>query len=92
MAIIGFIIFGLVVGAVARLIIPGRQDISLLMTLVLGVLGSLIGGVVANALGTGDMWELNILGSIVAFISAAILILIGERTGILSGGNRRHHV
>jgi uncharacterized membrane protein YeaQ/YmgE (transglycosylase-associated protein family) len=91
-AIIGFIIFGLVVGAVARLIIPGRQDISLLMTLVLGVLGSLIGGVVANALGTGDMWELNILGSIVAFISAAILILIGERTGILSGGNRRHHV
>ena len=84
--------FGLIVGAVARLLIPGRQDISLLMTLVLGVLGSLIGGVVANALGTGDMWELNILGSIVAFISAAILILIGERTGILSGGDRHHHV
>jgi uncharacterized membrane protein YeaQ/YmgE (transglycosylase-associated protein family) len=91
-AIIGFIIFGLIVGAVARLIIPGRQDISIVMTLVLGVLGSLIGGVVANALGTGDMWELNILGSIVAFISAAALILIGERTGVLGGGNRRHHV
>ena len=92
MAIIGFIIFGLVVGAVARLIIPGHQDISLVMTLVLGVLGSLIGGVVANALGTGDMWELNILGSIVAFISAAALILIGERTGLLGGGNRRHQI
>ena len=92
MAIIGFIIFGLVVGAVARLIIPGHQDISLVMTLVLGVLGSLIGGVVANALGTGDMWELNVLGSIVAFISAAALILIGERTGLLSGGNRRHQI
>jgi uncharacterized membrane protein YeaQ/YmgE (transglycosylase-associated protein family) len=91
-AIIGFIIFGLIVGAVARLIIPGRQDISIVMTLVLGVLGSLIGGVVANALGTGDMWELNVLGSIVAFISAAALILIGERTGVLGGGNRRHHV
>jgi len=91
-AIIGFIIFGLVVGAVARLIIPGHQDISLVMTLVLGVLGSLIGGVVANALGTGDMWELNVLGSIVAFISAAALILIGERTGLLSGGNRRHQI
>jgi uncharacterized membrane protein YeaQ/YmgE (transglycosylase-associated protein family) len=91
-AIIGFIVFGLVVGAVARLIIPGHQDISLVMTLVLGVIGSLIGGVVANALGTGDMWELNILGSIVAFISAAVLILIGERTGLLGGGDRRHHI
>ena len=90
MAIIGFIVFGLVVGAVARLIIPGRQDISLLMTLVLGVLGSLIGGVIANALGTGDMWELNILGSIAAFISAAVLIIIGERTGLLGGGDRHH--
>jgi uncharacterized membrane protein YeaQ/YmgE (transglycosylase-associated protein family) len=91
-AIIGFIVFGLVVGAVARLLIPGRQDISLVMTLVLGVLGSLIGGVVANALGTGDMWEFNILGSIVAFISAAVLIVIGERTGLLGGGDGRHHI
>ena len=92
MAIIGFIVFGLVVGAIARLIIPGHQDISLVMTLVLGVIGSLIGGVVANALGTGDMWELNVLGSIVAFIAAAALILIGERTGMLGGSNRRHNI
>ena len=49
MAIIGFLVFGLVVGAVARLIKPGRQHLSILMTLLLGVVGSIIGGVVASA-------------------------------------------
>jgi uncharacterized membrane protein YeaQ/YmgE (transglycosylase-associated protein family) len=44
------------------------------MTLALGCIGSVIGGVVANALGTGDIFELNILGAIVAFISAAVLV------------------
>lgn len=74
MAIIGFIVFGMVVGVLARLIVPGRQHISLLLTLGLGCVGSLVGGVVANALGTGDMWELNLLGSIVAIASAAALV------------------
>jgi uncharacterized membrane protein YeaQ/YmgE (transglycosylase-associated protein family) len=54
--------FGLIVGIVARLVVPGRQHLSLGMTLVLGLVGSVIGGVVANALGTGDIFELNVLG------------------------------
>lgn len=74
MAVIGFIVFGLVVGALARLIVPGRQRISLLMTLALGCVGSLIGGIVANLLGTGDVWELNFLGAVVAIIAAAVLV------------------
>jgi len=73
-AILGFILFGLVVGIIARLIVPGHQRIGLLMTAALGIIGSLIGGIVANALGTGDMFELNIIGSIVAIISAAVLV------------------
>jgi uncharacterized membrane protein YeaQ/YmgE (transglycosylase-associated protein family) len=74
MAVIGFIVFGLVVGVIARLLVPGHQRIGLLMTLALGCVGSVIGGVVANALGTGDMWELNFLGAVVAIISAAVLV------------------
>jgi len=77
-AIIGFLVFGLVVGALARLIKPGRQRLSLLMTLLLGVVGSLIGGVVATALGTGSFTELNILGAIVAIIAAVLLIGVFE--------------
>lgn len=82
-AVIGFIVFGLVVGAVARLIIPGRQHLSIWMTLLLGLIGSVVGGVVANALGTGDLFELNILGSLVAIAAAVVLIVAGERLGLL---------
>jgi len=78
MAIIGFLVFGLIVGALARLIKPGKQRLSLLMTLVLGCVGSLIGGVVAQALGTGTFTELNILGAIVAIIAAVLLIGVAE--------------
>ena len=77
-AIIGFLVFGLVVGALARLFKPGKQHLSLLMTLLLGVVGSLIGGVVATALGTGSFTELNILGAIVAIIAAVLLIGVFE--------------
>lgn len=78
MGIIGFLVFGLVVGAVARLIKPGRQNLSLVATLLLGVVGSVIGGVVANTLGTGTIMELNILGSIVAIIAAVLLVGVAE--------------
>lgn len=78
MAIIGFLVFGLVVGALARLFKPGRQNLGILGTLVLGVLGSIIGGIVASALGTGDIFELNILGSIVAIVAAFLLIGVVE--------------
>jgi uncharacterized membrane protein YeaQ/YmgE (transglycosylase-associated protein family) len=85
MSIIAFLVFGLVIGAVARLIKPGKQNLSVLATLALGVVGALIGGVVATALGTGNFGELNILGTIVAIIAAVLLIGVAEG---ISGGRR----
>ena len=82
MGIIGFLVFGLFVGFLARLIVPGRQKLGMGMTLLLGVIGSLVGGVVATALGTGDFGELNILGSIVAIIASVFLVVVGSRLGI----------
>jgi uncharacterized membrane protein YeaQ/YmgE (transglycosylase-associated protein family) len=78
MGIIGFLVFGLVVGAIARLIKPGKQNLSILATLGLGVVGSLIGGVVAKFFGTGTFFELNILGAIVAIVAAVLLIGVAE--------------
>jgi uncharacterized membrane protein YeaQ/YmgE (transglycosylase-associated protein family) len=75
---IGFLVAGLVIGALARLIKPGRQHLSILATLLLGLVGSVIGGVVANALGTGDIFELNVLGFVVAVIAAVLLIGVAE--------------
>jgi len=81
--VIGFIIAGLIIGALARLIKPGKQDLGLLATLLLGVVGSVIGGVVASLLGTGNIWELNVLGFVVAVVAA--LALVGVAEGITSG-------
>lgn len=86
---IGFVVFGLVVGAIARLVVPGRQHLSLGMTLVLGLVGSVVGGVVANAIGTGDVFELNVIGSLVAIAAAVLLIIAGDRLGVLTRRSRR---
>lgn len=75
---IGFIVAGLVIGALARLIKPGKQNLSLLATLLLGLAGSVIGGVVASLLGTGDIFELNFLGFIVAVIASVLLVGTAE--------------
>ncbi len=85
---IGFLVFGLIVGAVARLLVPGRQHLSVWMTLLLGLIGSVVGGVVANALGTGDIFELNFLGSVVAIAAAVVLIVAGDRLGVLTKRSR----
>lgn len=75
---IGFIVAGLIIGALARLIKPGKQNLSILMTLVLGLVGSIIGGTIANVLGSGSIWELNFLGFVLAVVAAVLLIGVAE--------------
>ena len=48
--VIGLVISGLILGALGRLIVPGRQRMSVLMTILVGVGGSLLGGLVGNVL------------------------------------------
>jgi uncharacterized membrane protein YeaQ/YmgE (transglycosylase-associated protein family) len=75
---IGFLVAGLVIGALARLLKPGKQSLSLLATLGLGLVGSLIGGVIAQFFGTGSIWELNILGFTLAVIASVLLVGTAE--------------
>ena len=86
---IGFLIFGLFVGFIARLILPGRQPIGFLMTMLLGAIGSIIGGTIANALRSGSIWELNVVGAICAVAASVIVLAIAERAGLTQGKRSR---
>ena len=86
---IGFIVAGLVIGALARLLLPGRQKIGLLWTLLLGLAGSVIGGTIANLIGTGDVMELNVIGFAVAVLSAIGLLVAAERAGLGQAPDRK---
>jgi uncharacterized membrane protein YeaQ/YmgE (transglycosylase-associated protein family) len=82
---IGFLVFGLVVGVLARILKPGKQNLSLLATLGLGIVGSLIGGTIAWLIGTGSIWELDFLGTVFAVIAAVLLVGTAEA---ITGGNK----
>jgi uncharacterized membrane protein YeaQ/YmgE (transglycosylase-associated protein family) len=89
--IIGLILIGIVIGLLARLVIPGRQKIGLLWTMALGVAGAIIGGLIASALGLGEITELNVGGFLIAVAVSAGLLAVGEAAtgGRLGEGRRR---
>ena len=91
MGIISWVIFGLVVGLLARLLLPGRQKIGILLTIVLGVAGALIGGFVATELlGIADADEFDIGSFLIAVATSVGLLAVAERLGL--GGDRRREV
>ena len=86
---IGFLVAGLIIGLLARLILPGRQKIGLPLTLLLGVLGSVIGGTIANLIDTGDVFELNVIGFVSAVVASVALLAVAESAGIGAGKDNK---
>lgn len=75
--IISAIILGLIIGAVARLLMPGKQDISIVMTIVIGIIASLVANFICYQLfgysGNGGIrWIPDIVGVVVAIICIGI--------------------
>lgn len=77
MFIIGFIIVGLIAGAVARLLVPGRDALGIVGTILLGMVGSLIGGFLGYLLhkepGEHIFQTAGIIGSIVGAVIALLI-------------------
>ena len=80
MDLIYWLVVGLVAGALARLVIPGRDPMGWLGTLVLGLVGALIGGFLFSLLGDNDG-----IGLIGAFVGAVIALLVYRKIGAGSG-------
>jgi uncharacterized membrane protein YeaQ/YmgE (transglycosylase-associated protein family) len=75
--IVGAIFIGLIVGALARLILPGRQNIGVIMTILLGAIGSFIGSWVTYRLVyTPDQGRFELTAFLVGIIVAVVLIAI----------------
>ncbi len=74
MGILSWIVFGLIAGAVAKFLHPGNDPGGFLVTIIIGVLGAVVGGFIASALGLGTVDGFN-LGSLGIAILGAILLL-----------------
>jgi uncharacterized membrane protein YeaQ/YmgE (transglycosylase-associated protein family) len=79
MGIIGWIVFGLIVGAIAKLVMPGRDPGGIIVTMLLGVVGALLGGFVGRAMGLygpeeGAGWLMSIVGAIVVLMIYRLLV------------------
>jgi len=78
MGIIGWIIIGLIAGAVARWLMPGPDPMGWLGTIVLGIVGSLIGGTLLNLLSGGGL-ELSAAGILGSILGALIALYVWRR-------------
>ncbi len=79
-AIITAIVFGIIVGALGRLVLPGKQNISIAATLVIGIIAALLGTFVAYLLGVNHTNGINWIQHILQIAFAAIGIIVYERT------------
>jgi uncharacterized membrane protein YeaQ/YmgE (transglycosylase-associated protein family) len=80
MGIIGWIVLGLLVGAIARALVPGRHGPGgCIGTTAIGILGALIGGLIASALGIGHIGHFFDLGTWLIAIGGSVLLLLVVR-------------
>jgi uncharacterized membrane protein YeaQ/YmgE (transglycosylase-associated protein family) len=76
MGILSWIIFGLIAGAVAKLIMPGRDPGGFIITIILGILGAVVGGWIGTTLGFGTVTGFNLGSFGVAIVGALVLLAI----------------
>ena len=80
--ILGLIVFGAVIGVLARIVLPGRQHISLVITVILGILGALIGYWLWGLIGEGDTRGIDWIRWFISIAAAALLVVAyGAMTG-----------
>lgn len=87
--VLWYLLVGAVIGVVARLVVPGRNPIGMFLTILVGIAGAIVGGVIATSLGAG-----NVVAFILAVVIAAVAVaaLTGARTRRWGGWRTRRRV
>ena len=86
MGILGWILFGLIVGALAKLVMPGRDPGGIIVTMLLGIAGAVLGGFIGRAMGLYGEGEAA--GFVMSFLGAVALlalyrVMIGRRRRVI---------
>jgi uncharacterized membrane protein YeaQ/YmgE (transglycosylase-associated protein family) len=87
MGIIGWVVLGLVAGAIAKAILPGDDPGGIIVTILIGIVGAIVGGFIASALDIGDLDEFFDIGTWLIAIGGSLLLLVlyrlvvGRRAG-----------
>ena len=76
MGILSWIILGLVAGALAKLILPGKDPGGIIVTMIIGIVGAVIGGFIGTQLGIGNVSGLDIRSLAIAIGGAIILLVV----------------
>jgi uncharacterized membrane protein YeaQ/YmgE (transglycosylase-associated protein family) len=89
-AIVSWAVWGLFVGIIARLLLPGRRRLGLMLTIVLGIVGSLVGGVIATQwLDIADTNNFDFGSFLIAVLTSVVLLAVVERIDRLLPDRRR---
>ncbi|MET9924643.1 MULTISPECIES: GlsB/YeaQ/YmgE family stress response membrane protein [unclassified Streptomyces] len=83
------IIVGLVLGVIARAILPGKQDIPLWLTVIFGILGSILGNAVAGWIGVEDTKGIDWIRHLLQLIGAVVVVGVGDMAWQSIRGNKR---
>ncbi|BCS55626.1 GlsB/YeaQ/YmgE family stress response membrane protein [Geobacter sp. SVR] len=76
MGILSWIIMGLIVGVIAKLLMPGRDPGGFIITILLGIAGAIVGGFIASLVGLGSVTGFNFSSFLIAIGGAALLLIL----------------
>lgn len=76
MGLLSWILFGLIAGAIAKLLTPGRDPGGCILTMIIGAVGALLGGFIVSALGFGGISGFDLRSLLIAIVGAILLLVI----------------
>ncbi|AUT96620.1 GlsB/YeaQ/YmgE family stress response membrane protein [Citrobacter freundii] len=79
MGILSWIIFGLIAGIIAKWIMPGKENVGIIVTIILGIVGAVVGGYISTFFGFGKVDGFNLGSFVVAVIGAIVVLYIYKK-------------